>query len=92
MAASYINFYVANKAVLVPQFASSVDATTITTRDAANTTTTSDTPTTLAETDQRALDTLRPLFPGRTVVGVPSREVLLGGGNIHCQTQQVPSL
>ncbi len=41
--------------------------------------------------DAAALRTLRRLFPGREVVGVPTREVLLGGGNIHCITQQVPS-
>jgi agmatine deiminase len=34
--------------------------------------------------------TLKRLFPGRKVVGVETREVLLGGGNIHCITQQVP--
>jgi len=42
-------------------------------------------------TDRRAAACLRRLFPGRTVVGVPAREILLGGGNIHCLTQQVPA-
>ena len=65
LAASYVNFYIANSAVVVPQFGDSVF-------------------------DARALDTLRPLFPTREVVGVASREILLGGGNIHCITQQVP--
>jgi len=43
-----------------------------------------------AKRDGAALRKLRRLFPGREVVGVPGREVLLGGGNIHCITQQVP--
>jgi agmatine deiminase len=30
-------------------------------------------------------------FPGRRVDGVQAREILLGGGNIHCVTQQVPA-
>ena len=37
-----------------------------------------------------ALRKLQALFPTRKVVGVPGREILLGGGNIHCITQQVP--
>ena len=42
-------------------------------------------------TDKEAASRLKRLFPGRTVVGVPAREILLGGGNIHCITQQVPA-
>ena len=41
--------------------------------------------------DGAALRKLRELFPQREVVGVPGREILLGGGNIHCITQQVPA-
>ncbi|BDR54300.1 putative agmatine deiminase 1 [Bombiscardovia apis] len=40
--------------------------------------------------DERAKETLSRLYPDRKVVGVPAREILLGGGNIHCITQQVP--
>ena len=42
-------------------------------------------------TDRAAAARLRRLFPKRRIVGVPTREVLLGGGNIHCITQQVPA-
>jgi agmatine deiminase len=41
--------------------------------------------------DAGAMRALGDLFPGRQVVGVPGREILLGGGNIHCITQQVPA-
>jgi agmatine deiminase len=40
--------------------------------------------------DDEALDVYRRVFPEREVLGVAAREILLGGGNIHCITQQVP--
>lgn len=40
---------------------------------------------------RRALEVLQHAFPGRRVVAVPSRDILLGGGNIHCITQQQPA-
>jgi agmatine deiminase len=42
-------------------------------------------------TDEAALAVYAEAFPDRQVVGVASREVLLGGGNIHCITQQIPA-
>ncbi|HVY97348.1 MAG TPA: agmatine deiminase [Solirubrobacterales bacterium] len=41
--------------------------------------------------DEEAAGALRGAFPDREVIGVPAREILLGGGNIHCITQQVPA-
>jgi agmatine deiminase len=41
--------------------------------------------------DEQAAAVLQGAFPERELVGVPAREILLGGGNIHCITQQVPA-
>jgi agmatine deiminase len=42
------------------------------------------------KTDDIALQQLTALFPKRKIVMIDSKEVLLGGGNIHCITQQIP--
>ena len=42
------------------------------------------------ENDARALAEIGALFPERRAVGVYTREIVYGGGNIHCVTQQVP--
>ncbi len=59
--ASYANFYIANTAVLVPQFDDPADAT--------------------------ALEVLRRELPGRTAVGIPCRDLVVGLGTLHCLTQ-----
>jgi agmatine deiminase len=64
LAGSYVNFYLANGAVVMPL----IDG----------------------RTDAAAGRALRRIFPRRRIVGVPAREILLGGGNIHCITQQQP--
>lgn len=40
--------------------------------------------------DARAADILAEQFPDRAVRLVPGREILYGGGNVHCITQQQP--
>lgn len=41
-------------------------------------------------TDPMAKSILQNALPDYNIVGIPTREVLLGGGNIHCITQQIP--
>ena len=64
LAASYVNFYIGTRRVVMPLLD--------------------------PKRDGKALRKLQELFPKREVVGVPGREILLGGGNVHCVTQQVP--
>jgi agmatine deiminase len=64
LAASYVNFYLPNGAVVMPLLDSRADA--------------------------RARAVLRRVFPRRRILGLPAREILLGGGGIHCITQQQP--
>lgn len=40
--------------------------------------------------DQLAIEKLQSLYPDRTIEPIYAREILLGGGNVHCITQQVP--
>lgn len=42
------------------------------------------------ESDRCAMDILRRICSGRKITGIDSRIILLGGGNIHCITQQIP--
>lgn len=65
LAASYVNFYIANQAVIVPQFHD--------------------------EHDELAVRTLQEAFPDRRIVPIYARDIIVGGGNIHCITQQIPA-
>jgi agmatine deiminase len=43
-----------------------------------------------ARYDKAVAKQLAALFPKRRIIGVAAREILLGGGGIHCITQQIP--
>ena len=64
LAASYVNFYISNGAVILPQFGD--------------------------ENDALAVEILGQCFPEREIKPIYARDILLGGGNIHCITQQIP--
>jgi len=40
--------------------------------------------------DKLAYDEIKKLFPNKTIHAVNTKEILLGGGNIHCITMQLP--
>ena len=42
------------------------------------------------ENDALALEQLASIFPDKEVVGVDTLEIVYGGGNVHCITQQQP--
>jgi len=64
LAASYVNFYIANEAIVMPGFGDPAD--------------------------ERAKEILQGLFLDREVIQIYARDILIGGGNIHCITQQIP--
>ncbi|KAL6493615.1 hypothetical protein OROGR_032394 [Orobanche gracilis] len=67
LAASYINFYMANRAIITPQFGD-------------------------IKWDDEAVRVLSLAFPDYEIVRIEgAREIVLGGGNIHCITQQQPA-
>lgn len=43
------------------------------------------------ESDRRAAQILGKLCPDREIIPVYARDILTGGGNIHCITQQIPA-
>ena len=64
MAASYVNFYISNGGIILPQFGD--------------------------ENDKRAVEILQKCFPERRIYPIDARAIIVGGGNIHCITQQIP--
>lgn len=67
LAASYVNFYFSNGAVVMPAFGGENESS-----------------------DRRAADIMREICFDREVIPIYARDILTGGGNIHCITQQIP--
>ena len=42
--------------------------------------------------DDQVMRQLGTIFPDYQITGIPALEILLGGGNIHCITQQIPAI
>jgi agmatine deiminase len=49
-------------------------------------------PTYGVEADERAVEAIQALFPGRRAIGLPGKPVVVGGGAFHCCTQQQPAM
>lgn len=64
LAASYVNFYISNKNIIMPGFDDPMDSI--------------------------AKEILQNLFKDREIIQIYARDILIGGGNIHCITQQIP--
>lgn len=64
---SYLNFYFANDAIILPVFGEDAK-----------------------ETDQKAEEILKKVFPDRNIITVDGLPIIKEGGNVHCITQQMP--
>lgn len=64
LAASYVNFYISNSAIIMPAFGD--------------------------EHDGEAKEILKDIFKDKKIIQIQARNILIGGGNIHCITQQIP--
>ena len=62
---SYINFYIANKGIVMPSFEDE-------------------------KADYRAKTIVQSVFPDRKIIAINGIDISMGGGNVHCITQQQP--
>ena len=62
---SYINFYIANKGIVMPNFKDE-------------------------KADNNAKNIIQANFPDRKIITTNGIDILMGGGNVHCITQQQP--
>jgi len=62
---SYINFYIANKGIVMPFFEDE-------------------------KADYKAKTIVQSAFPDRKIIAINGIDISMGGGNVHCITQQQP--